>query len=150
MTFIATFILALWFQQQAPPAARQVAVVLTNGQKLVVTDAEFSGFIQGPLAEAVLIYKRQSVHGKMPASLIARIDFGEYRRDQPFALTVTLRNGQKVEVENERFDFVTLRGVSDLGAVYVKHPDPTSAPLRISTKQPDRRNELTIRYLEFP
>jgi len=43
-----------------------------------------------------------------------------------------------------------VRGKTDFGIVTIKHPDPLSVPLRITTRSPNRKNNLTIQYLEFP
>jgi len=45
---------------------------------------------------------------------------------------------------------VTVRGKTNFGIVTIKHPDPLSAPLRLSTRSANRKNDLTIQYLEFP
>jgi hypothetical protein len=135
---------------QAPAPAQRVVVGLTDGRQITVDNPEFAGFIQSRSRGTVLIYRQQNLHGLMPASNISRIEFGEYKKGKPFAMTVTLRDGQKVEVESERDDFITLRGRSELGPVLINHPDPVSAPLKVSTKSPDRKKDLTIQYLEFP
>jgi hypothetical protein len=133
---------------QAP--GQIVLVGLGDGRQLIVTSPEFTGFIEGRGGEAVLMYRQENFHGEMPMSAISRIEFGEYRRNRPFPLTVTLKNGQKLEVQSERRDFVMLRGRTDFGTVTVKHPDPLASPVRLTTKKPNRKNDLTIQYLEFP
>jgi hypothetical protein len=148
MIWITYLILAL--AVQAPAPAARVVIGMTDGQQVVVETPEFSGFVQGIGADAVLLHRRQNLHGQMPAQAISRIDFGRYEKDKPFRLTVTLRNGQKLEVESERQHFLTIKGRTELGMVYIKHPDPVGAPLRLSKKGPDRQNDLTIQYLEFP
>jgi hypothetical protein len=145
---ILSLLIALLFQTPAP--APKVVVGLINGQQVVVEDPEFYGFIHGRSQDSVLFYRRQSVHGVMPTKTIARIDFGEYKKGQPATLLVTLRNGQKLEVQTERAPFLMLRGNSEVGIVIIKHPDPLSGPLRLTTNKPDRKNDLTIQYLEFP
>ena len=135
---------------QTPAPAQKVVVGLSDGQQLVVENPEFSGFIQGRDGDAILMYRRENVHGEMPVKTISRIEFGAYEKGKPFAMTVTLRSGQKLEVHSERRDFVTLRGKTDFGTVTIKHPDPVSAPVKLSIKKPDRKKDLTIQYLEFP
>ena len=106
--------------------------------------------IRGAFVYAVLMYRQQNFHGEMPLKTISRIEFGEYKKGKPFPMTVTLRNGQKLEVQSERRDFVTLKGKTDFGTVTIKHPDPTSAPVKLSTKKPNRKKDLSIHYLEIP
>ena len=132
------------------PAAPTVIVGLDDGQQLVVQGPEFSGFIEGRNGEAVLMYRQENFHGEMPMRTISRIDFGEYRRGQPFAMTVTLRNGRKLQVQSDRRDFVTVKGTTEFGTVTVNHPDPVTSPVRLTTRRPNRINDLTIQYLEFP
>ena len=146
MSFILNAFLILWLQ--TPGAG--VVVGLDDGQKLVVENPEFSGFIEGRNRDAVLVYRQQKFHGQIPLNTVSRIDFGKYEKGKPFPLTVTLRNGQKLEVQPERTDFVLVKGKTDFGNVTIKHPDPLSAPLKLSTKKPNRKNDLTIQYLEFP
>jgi len=148
MMRIPTLFLALLLQAPAPAA--KVIVGLVDGQQVVVENPEFFGFIQGRNSDAVLVYRQDQVHGQMPTNIISKIEFGEYKKGRPAALTLTLRNGQKLDVESERRDFVTLRGKTDLGIVTIKHPDPVSSPLKLTTKKPNRRKDVTIRYLEFP
>jgi hypothetical protein len=62
---------------------------------------------------------------------------------------VTLKNGQKLEVRSERQNFLRIRGMSEFGPVVVEHPDPAVIPLRLSTRRPDREDDLTIRFIEF-
>jgi hypothetical protein len=133
---------------QAPVAMK--VVVMTGGQQVVIENPEFSGFIQGRSADAVLVYRQQTVRGRLPVSLIFKIELGEYRRGQPVAMRVTLKDGQTLKLESDQQEFVTLRGKTELGTVTIKHPDPVSGPLRLSTKPSDRRKDLTIQYLEFP
>jgi len=145
MSFILNAFLMLWLQT---PGA--VVVGLEDGQKLVVEDPEFSGFIEGRGDQAFLIYRQEKFHGQMPLNAVSRIDFGKYKRGESFPLTVTLKSGKKLEVQSERRYFVMVRGKTDFGNVTIKHPDPISAPLRLSTASPNRKNDLTIQYLEFP
>jgi hypothetical protein len=145
---IVSLIVALLFQAPAPVS--KVVVGLINGQQVVVEDPEFTGFIHGRSLDSVLFYRHQPVHGVMPTRTIARIDFGEYKKGQPVTLMLTLRNGQKLEVQTERNQFLMLRGNTELGTVIIKHPDPLSGPTRLTTNKPDRKDDLTIQYLEFP
>jgi hypothetical protein len=136
---------------QSAPSPMTVVVGLLDGQKVLVVNPEFSGFIRGGRNEnAVLLYRQHSIHGRMPLSAISRIGFGAYKRGLPFTMIVTLKNGQTLEVESEVHDFVTLKGDTDLGPVLIKHPDPVAAPLRVSTRKLSRARDLTILYLEFP
>jgi len=138
--------------QAALPAATGQTVVIgfQDGMKVTVGNPEFSGFIEGRSGDALLSYRQGSVHGEMPVRTIDKIEFGPYRRDKPFSLKVTLRNGDQLNVETERRDFVSIKGRTDLGLVTIKHPDPISATVRLSTKRPNRKKDLTIQYLEFP
>ena len=140
--------LILLFGLQAP--AQTVVVGLNDGQQLVLQNPQFSGFIQNRDGGAVLMYRQAKFHGEVALGAVSRIDFGEYRKGRPLPLTLTLKNGQKIEVEAERQDFVLVKGTTDLGTVTIKHPDPLSAPVRLTTKRPNRQNDLTIQYLEFP
>lgn len=144
---ILSFLLMFLLQT---PASQTVVVGLGDGQQLVVENPEFAGFIEGRSGDAVLMYRQQTFHGEMPMRAIARIEFGAYKKGQPFPMTVTLKNGQKLEVVSERRDFVTLKGRTEFGTVTIKHPDPVSAPVKLGTKKPNRKDDLTIQYLEFP
>src|SRR5262245_35868967 len=137
-------IVALFFQTvvQIPAPVTRVVVGLTDGQQLVVDDPEFSGFIQGNSLDGVLMYRHEKIHGQMPTRLISRIEFGEYRRGQPFALTVRLRSGQTLAVQSESRKFVTLRGRTDAGTVLIRHPDPTSTAPTLR-RAPSRAKDLT-------
>ena len=138
-------------QAALPATAGQTVVIgFQDGMKVTVGNSEFSGFIEGRSGDAVLSYREGSVHGEMPVRTIDKIEFGPYRRDKPFSLKVTLRNGDQFDVETERRDFLSIKGRTDLGMVTIKHPDPISATLRLSTKKPNRKKDLTIQYLEFP
>ena len=86
----------------------------------------------------------------MPVKTISRIEFGPYRKGKPFPMKVTLKSGEELDVESERRDFVEIKGKSELGTVTIKHPDPISVPVRITTRKPNRKKDLTIQYLEFP
>jgi hypothetical protein len=142
-------LLLLFFLQA--PSGPTVIVGLDDGRQLIVENPEFSGFIEGRNADAVLMYRQANFHGEMPMRSISRIEFGTYRNGKPFLMTVTLRTGQKLEVESERRDFVTLKGRTTFGNVTINHPDPVSGPLRFNTKRTtNRKDDLTIQYLEFP
>ena len=142
--------LTLMLLLQAPATPNQVVVGLIDGQKVVVHNPKFNGFIRGRDNEIVLVYRQNHVYGQMPASVISKIEFGFYDKRRPFPMTVTLRNGEKLEVVGEGSNYVTLNGDTDVGAVRIKHPDPISTPLRISKKIPNRSRDLSIQYLEFP
>ena len=148
MTWITNLLLGLLLQAPAPVV--RVTVGMTDGEEVVIENPEFSGFIEGRSADAILTYRRHNIHGQMPTKSIARIEFGPYQKEKPFSMTVTLRDGQQMELEAERHNFLTLKGQTKLGTVLIKHPDPVASPLRLSTKMPDRRRNLTIQYLEFP
>ena len=149
MSFL-NLILALLLQAAPPAPSQRVVVGLLDGRQLVLENPEFAGFIEGRKGDAVLMYRQEKVHGELVLKTIARIDFGAYRKGQPFPLTVTLKNGQKLEVHSEHRDFVVLKGATDAGTVTIKHPDPISSPVKLTTQKPDRRHDLTIQYLEFP
>ncbi len=135
----------------APPAPPQPVVAgLNDGVQLRFRNSEFSGFIDGLNGDAVLLYRKEKFHGALSVKNVSRIDFSEYREGRPFSLTVTLKNGQKLEVEAEHRDYVTLKGDTDIGLVTIKHPDPTSSVVKLTKKKPNRRKDLTIQYLEFP
>ena len=148
---ISTFLLLLFLQTPAPSVAGQTVLVgLNGGRTVAIGSPEFNGFIDGRGGDAVLTYREGHVHGEMPLRTISRIDFGRYQSGRPFLLTVTLRNGDRVNVESEQRDFVTIKGKTDFGSVTIKHPDPIAVPLKITTHKPNRRKSLTIQYLEFP
>ena len=151
---ILNFVLALLLQapqQEQPPTAGQTVIVgFEDGMKVTVGNPEFSGFIDGRSGDAVLLYRERNFHGEMPVRTIAKIEFGPYARGKPFTLKITLRNGEQLDVETERGDFVTIKGRTDIGTITIKHPDPISAPISLSAKKPNRRKDLTIQYLEFP
>ena len=148
MMWITSLLLGLFLQQPVP--VPKVVVGLIGGRQVIIENPEFTGFIQGRSPDAILTYRRQSVHGQMPTSAISRIEFGPYQKDKPFALIVTLRDGLQLELDAERQNFLTVKGKSEFGTVLINHPDPVAATLRLSTKKPDRKENLTIQYLEFP
>ena len=142
---LITFLLTLLLQ-----APQTVIVGLDDGMKVTVDTPDFSGFIEGKGADAVLLYHEKAFHGEMPVKTIARIEFGPYKKGKPFQLKVTLRSGDELNVESERRDFVTIRGKTDFGVITIKDPDPLAAPLKLTTGKPNRKKSLTIQYLEFP
>ena len=146
MMFSLNLVLLLWLQTPARP----VIIGLGDGQQLLLQNPRFSGFIEDRDSDAVLMYRQANFHGELPLKSISRIDFGEYKQGKPFPLTVTLKNGQKLEVQSERRDFVMVKGSTDAGSVTIKHPDPISSPVELSTRKPNRKADLTIQYLEFP
>ncbi len=131
-------------------AGQTVIVGLDDGMIVKVENPEFTGFIDGRSGDAVLMYRERNFHGEMPLKTISRIEFGPYKRGRPFPMKVTLRNGDQLDVESERRDFVEIRGKSEFGTVTIKHPDPVSVPVKLTTRKPDRKKDLTIQYLEFP
>jgi len=154
---IVNLILAAMFQIPLPlpstpviTPGQKVLVGLDDGRQLSVADPEYTGFIEGRSGDAVLMYRQQDFHGEMPMKAISRIDFRPYKKGKAFPMTITLRNGQTLEVESERRDFVSLRGKTEFGTVTIKNPDPTSVPVKLTTKKPNRKKDLTIQYLEFP
>jgi len=147
MTLLLNLILLL--QLQAPAPAPRVIVGFVDGQQLLVEDPQFSGFIETRGAEAGLKYRRDTFRGDLDVKSISRIDFGEYRAGEPFRLIVTLTSGQRVQVQSEGPKFLMVKGRTDVGTVMIKHPDPISSPVRLSTKRQNRRRDLTITYLEF-
>jgi hypothetical protein len=136
----------LVFLLQAP--AQTIVVGLVDGQQLVLENPDFSGFIETRAGDAVLMYRQEKFQGEMSLRSVSRIDFGVYKKDKPFPVTVTLRNGQKIEVQTRR-DFVMLKGKTDLGTVTIKHPNPLSTTLKLSTRKPNRQRDLTIQFLEI-
>jgi hypothetical protein len=145
---IVSLLLALLLQ--APPALQPVVVGLDDGNRVAFDSPDFSGFIEGRGGDAVLLYHEKKFHGEMPVKTISRIDFGPYKKGKAFQLKVTLRSGDELNVESERRDFLTIRGKTELGLVTIKHPDPLSTPVKLTTGKPNRKKSLTIQYLEFP
>jgi hypothetical protein len=138
----------LFFWMQAP--APTVVVGLVDGQQLVVEQPQFSGFISTHGDDTSLKYRQANFHGDLSVKSIARVDFAEYKKGQPFRLTITLRNGQKLDVQSEGPDFVMVQGRSDVGTVTIMHPDPIASPVKLTTKKPNRKRDLKITFLEFP
>jgi hypothetical protein len=147
MTLLFNLILFLGLQEPAAPS--QVIVGLVDGQQLLVQDPHFSGFIETRGTDAGLKYRQDRFHGDLDLKSVSRVDFAEYQRGRPFHLTVTLRNGQKVQVESDGPKFLVVKGKTDDGTVTIKHPDPISSVVKVTTKAPNRKRNLTIRYLEF-
>ena len=126
-----------------------VVVGLTNNTQVTLNDAQFAGFIQArDDGRIVLMYRQERLHGTLFVEAIARIDLG-YERGQPYPLTVTLKNGQILQVQSEYRNFLKVRGITDTGEVFIQHPDPISAPVEQRTRPANRENDLTIRFLEF-
>lgn len=143
-------LLVLLLQTPATAPGQKVVVGLENGQEVTIQDPVFSGFIEGRSGEALLTYHEGSVHGQIPLKNVARIEFRPYKSGKPFSLTVTLKNGQSLEVETERKDYVSVHGNTDAGAVTINQPDPLSGASELTTKKANRKKDLTIQYLEFP
>ncbi len=133
---------------QTPAAASVVGVGLTNAQEVVVQNPQFSGFIESRPDGSVLMFRQEKIRGEILLSTIQRIDLS-YTKDGVFPLTVTLKNGEKLEVEANRRDFLTIRGRTELGSITINHPDPITAAVGFLNRNRDRTKDLTIRYLEF-
>jgi hypothetical protein len=157
---IFNILLTVMLQQTAPvvpapstppsTAGQKVVVGLDDGMTVTVENPEYGGFIDGRSGDAVLMYREKAFHGEMPLKTISRIDFGPYKKGKPFPLKVKLRTGEELNVESERRDFIEIRGKSEYGTVTIKHPDPVSVPVKLTTRKPNRKKDLTIQYLEFP
>lgn len=143
---LLNIVLFFWLQAPAP----RVIVGLIDDQQLVLDNPRFSGLIELRGDDFVLPYRKEKFHGELSVKSISRVDFGEYRKGKPLQLTITLRNGQKLEVQTERRDYLLVQGRTDSGTVTVKHPDPLSSTVKLTTKRPNRKRDLTIAYLEFP
>src|SRR6266850_840298 len=151
---VSSFILMVLFQTPQAPvqpvvilqaaAGQTVIVGLDDGMKVTVQNPEFTGFIDGRSGDAVLMYRERNFHGEMPLKTISRIEFGPYKRGKPFLMKVMLRSGEQLDVESERRDFVEIKGRSEFGTVTIKHPDPLSVPLKLTTRKPNRKKDLTI------
>ena len=139
----------LFFGMQTPAPALRVIVGLVDGQQLLVQDPQFSGFIETRGDTAELRYRQETFHGEFDVKAISRVDFDEYQKGKPFRLTVTLKNGQKIQVQSEGPKFLTVKGKTDVGTVTIKHPDPTFSPVKITTNSQNRQRDLRITYLEF-
>lgn len=147
MTLLLNLILFLWMQ--APVAPSRVIVGLVDGQQLLIEDPHFSGFIETRGTEAGLKYRQDKFHGDLDLASVARIDFDDYQRGKSFHLRVTLRNGQKIQVQSEGPRFLLVKGRTDAGIVTIKHPDPVSSVVKLTTKAANRKRDLTITYLDF-
>lgn len=143
-------LLVLLLQTPTTTPGLRISVGLQDGHEITVQDPVFSGFIEGHSGEAVLTYREGRIHGEVPLKNVSRIEFGRYKKGKPFSLTVTLRNGQVLQVETERRNFVTLRGITDSGVVTIKQPDPPSGPVELDSNKANRKKDLTIQYLEIP
>jgi hypothetical protein len=146
MKLILSIVLFFWLQAPAP----RVIVGLVDGQQLIVDNPQFSGFIQTVGADAALKYRQENFHGALDIKSISRIDFDEYKRDQGFPLTITLRNGEKIQVQSEGPNHLIVKGGTDVGTVTINHPDPVSSPVQLRTSSPNRKDDLKITFLEFP
>ena len=126
-----------------------VLVGLSNGEEVTLTDVQFTGFIQAQEdGRIVLRYQAGDQHGALFTESISRIEFG-YRRGEPFPLTVTLRSGQTLQLASDHRNFLRLRGKTENGEITISHPDPISTPIHVTTRAANRRDDLTIRFLEF-
>src|SRR3954465_14954716 len=96
---IANLFVLLMLQTTAPAPGQKIVVGLRSGQQLVVQDPEFTGFIEGRSGDALLRYREHSFHGLIPLKSISRIDFGPYRKGEPFTMIVTLKSGQMLQVQ---------------------------------------------------
>src|SRR5262245_32207614 len=115
MTWLTTLPLVLLLQ--TPGRTQMVTVGLQDGQQVTILNPEFTGFIESSFGEAVLIYRQQDLHGELPLSNISRIEFGRYERGQPFAMYVTLRNGERLSVVSEHRNYLMVRGKTGIGPV---------------------------------
>jgi len=149
MTLLLNVILFFGMQTPAPVPALRVIVGLVDGQQVLVEDPQFSGFIETRGDNAELKYRQDTFHGEFDVKSVSRVDFGEYIKGKPFRLTVTLKNGQKIQVQSEGPKFLVVKGRTDVGTVTIKHPDPSFSPVKITTKSPNRQRDLRITYLEF-
>jgi hypothetical protein len=144
---LAVLFAALALQTIQP--GQRIVVGLEDGQQLVIQNPEFKGFIEGKNGDAVLIYRQAKYHGEIPLKNITRIEFHPYTRG-PFLMKVTLADGQTLDVESEGPQFVSVRGRTESGLVTIKQPDPISPTVKLTTKKPNRKNDLTIQYFEIP
>lgn len=148
MTLLSLILLFFLSPPQTTTATPVVGVGLTNAQEVVVQNPQFSGFIESRPDGSVLMFRQEKLRGEIMLSTIQRIDIG-YTKGAGFPLTVTLKNGQKLEVEANRREFLTIKGKTEFGTITINHPDPISAPVSVIDRKPDRTKDLTIRYLEF-
>lgn len=112
------------------------------------SNPQFSGFIESRPDGSVLMFRQEKLRGEIQLSTIQRIDIG-YTKGGGFPLTVTLKNGQKLEVEANRREFLTIKGKTEFGTITINHPDPITRSVSVIDRKPDRTKDLTIRYLEF-
>src|ERR1700733_16269425 len=130
--------------------AATIVVGLVDGKQVAIENPKFNGFIETrDDGQTVLFYRQKDFHGEMPLDNIQRIDIG-YKRGKPYPLTITLKNGQKMIVESDKRNYITLKGQSPDGAIAIQHPDPISPPTHLSSRAPNRKKNLTIKYLELP
>src|SRR5689334_14843767 len=121
MTLLFNLVLFFGLQAQAPPVpASRVIVGLVDGQQLLVEDPQFLGFIETRGTDAGLKYRQETFRGDLDLKSIARIDFGQYQRGEPFRLSVTLKNGQRVQVQSAGPKFLVVKGRTDVGTVTIK------------------------------
>ncbi len=147
MPLLMDVVLIFWMQN----VSSEVVVGLTDGQQLSIANPVFGGFIETRAeGEPFLLYRQANLHGEISTRSVARIDFEKYKKGKPLSMKVTLKNGQTMEVQSDRRDFVTLKGGSNIGMITVRHPDPISPEMKLSTRKPNRKDDLTIQYLEFP
>ena len=132
-----------------PVLLSTVLACLTNGSQVTIQDPQFTGFIETRgEGQAFLLYRQDGLRGEISTDRISRIVFG-YQRGRPFPLVVTLKDGQSLQVQSNRRDFLQIRGMGPNGTVMLQHPDPLSVPLKLTTHSPDRLHDLTISCLEF-
>jgi hypothetical protein len=148
VTLILNLVVALMLQ--IVPPGQTIVVGLEDGHQLVLQNPEFSGFIEGRNGDAVLMYRQSKFHGEIALKNITRIDFHPARHGRPFLMKITLSDGHTLEVEPEHRNFVTVRGGTEFGLVTIKHPDPISGPVKLTSRKANRKNDLTIQFLEIP
>ena len=149
---VLSLVVGLVLQIQAPakPVEKTPVVVgMKDRQKMLLDNAQFTGFIESRDTGDVLLYRQRDFHGELKLSEIDRIDLN-YRRGRPYDLDITLKDGHKLKVQSDKRDFLMIRGATDTGSVTIKNPDPIAPPVRLSTSAPNRKHDLTIQYLEFP
>ena len=149
LSLLVGFLLQVSALAPAPPPSSSVIVGLQDGEKLTLADPQFTGFIQTRDNDSVLLYKQKDFHGELKVNNIQRIDV-HYRKGRPYDLSVALKNGQKLDVQSDKRDFLTVKGATDSGFVTIKNPDPLSPKIRLSSHPQNRKHDQTIQYLEFP
>src|SRR5579872_4338064 len=117
---LSLFLLVLFQTPAATPAPAvphvSVVVGLKDGQKVAVDDPQFTGFIETRDNGGVLLYRQKDFHGELNLASIRRIDF-DYKKGRPYRLALVLKNGQKLNVESDKQDFIMLKGATDTGTV---------------------------------